>query len=47
MIALAQIKKSQGALGGKGFAIAGIIISSLALLLIVVVCLVGRYPRFK
>jgi hypothetical protein len=34
IIALRKIKRSQGAVGGKGFAIAGITISSLALLFI-------------
>ena len=39
LIALWKIKKSEGALGGRGFAIAGVIISSLILLLIVAILL--------
>jgi len=34
IIALSKIRKSEGAIGGKGFAIAGIVISSLILLFI-------------
>jgi hypothetical protein len=34
IVALTQIKKSNGALGGKGFAITGIIISSVLILFV-------------
>lgn len=48
IIALVKIRKSQGTLGGKGFAIAGVIISSLAILFIGgVIVMIGLSGGFK
>lgn len=48
IIALAKIRKSQGTLGGKGFAIAGVIISSLAILFIGgILAFIGLSGGFK
>ncbi|MEP6708071.1 MAG: DUF4190 domain-containing protein, partial [Pyrinomonadaceae bacterium] len=48
IIALVKIRKSQGTLGGKGFATAGVIISSLAILFIGgVIAIIGLSGGFK
>ncbi len=48
IVALVKIRKSQGTLGGKGFAIAGVIISSLAILFIGgIIAIIGLTGGFK